>query len=104
MQAYAEIENALAAEHHLAKRQEALEIATEQAREARRLAEDRYNRGLTDLITMLQTRSIAYTTESQFYSVRRLRLNARIDLHLALGGGFPDRKTLLSSNDPTGEL
>jgi multidrug efflux system outer membrane protein len=103
LQAYAEIENVLAAEQYLAKRQEALEAATEQAREARRLAEDRYNRGLTDLITMLQTRSTAYTTESQLLNVRRQRLNGRIDLHLALGGGFPDRKTLLSSSVPTGE-
>jgi outer membrane protein TolC len=52
---------------------------------------------------MLQTRSTAYTTESQLLNVRRQRLNGRIDLHLALGGGFPDRKTLLSSSVPTGE-
>ena len=62
--------------------------AAEQAREARRLAEDRYYRGLSDLLTMLQTRSTAYQTESQLLAVRRQRLNARIDLHLALGGGF----------------
>ncbi|MDP6039842.1 MAG: efflux transporter outer membrane subunit [Candidatus Latescibacteria bacterium] len=103
LQAYAEVENTLSAEQYLAKRQEALEVATEQASEARRLAEDRYNRGLTDLITMLQTRSTAYITESQLLSVLRQRLNARIDLHLALGGGFPDRATLLSSSRPTGE-
>ena len=88
LQAYREVENALSAEAHLAKREAALTTAAEQAREARRLAEDRYYRGLSDLLTMLQTRSTAYQTESQLLAVRRQRLNARIDLHLALGGGF----------------
>lgn len=88
LQAYREVENALSAEAYLAKREAALTTAAEQAREARRLAEDRYYRGLSDLLTMLQTRSTAYQTESQLLAVRRQRLNARIDLHLALGGGF----------------
>ncbi|MFT5366715.1 MAG: multidrug efflux system outer membrane protein [Candidatus Latescibacterota bacterium] len=96
LQAYAEVENALTDENLLALRLSALERATEQALEARRLAEDRYNRGLTDLITMLQTQRTAYQTESQRITVQRLRLNARIDLHLSLGGGFPDRASLLS--------
>jgi len=96
LQAYAEVENTLTDEHLLAQRLIALETATEQALEARRLAEDRYNRGLTDLITMLQTQRTAYQTESQLIAVQRLRLNARIDLHLALGGGFPDRASLIS--------
>jgi multidrug efflux system outer membrane protein len=96
LQAYAEVENTLTDEHLLAQRLSALEKATEQAIEARRLAEDRYNRGLTDLITMLQTQRTAYQTESQLITVQRLRLNARIDLHLALGGGFPDRASLIS--------
>lgn len=98
LQAYAEVENALTNEDLLAKRLSALENATEQALEARRLAEDRYNRGLADLITMLQAQRTAFQTESQLITVQRLRLNARIDLHLALGGGFPDRDALLSEN------
>ena len=96
LQAYSEVENTLTDEHLLAQRLQALDMATEQALEARRLAEDRYNRGLTDLITMLQTQRTAYQTESQRITVQRLRLNARIDLHLALGGAFPSRESLLS--------
>ena len=88
LRAYSEVENALSAEAYLAKREAALTTVAEQAREARRLAEDRYYRGLSDLLTMLQTRSTAYQTESQLLAVRGQRLNARIDLHLALGGGF----------------
>lgn len=96
LQAYGEVENALSAEAHLAKRQAALETAAEQAREARRLAEDRYYRGLIDLLTVLQTRNTAYLTESQLLVVRQQRLQTRIDLHLALGGGFPNRETVIT--------
>jgi outer membrane protein, multidrug efflux system len=97
LKAYAEVENALTDEDLLSRRLQALERASEQALEARRLAENRYDRGLTDLITVLQTQRTAYQTESQRIGVQRLRLNARIDLHLALGGGFPDRASLIST-------
>jgi hypothetical protein len=32
--------------------------------------------------------------------MRRLRLDARIDLHLALGGGFQNRGQILSASGP----
>ena len=55
---------------------------------ARTLAEDRYAKGLSDLITLLDAQRRAFDAESRLLSVRRLRLDARIDLHLALGGDF----------------
>ena len=96
--ACAEVESALAAEHFLARRQAALETAAEQALAARRLAEERYASGLANLITMLDAQRGAYQAESQRLTVRRLRLDARIGLHLALGGGFPGREAILSAN------
>ncbi len=89
LSAYAEVETALAAESLLARRQAALETATQQALAARRLAEDRYAGGLVDLNTMLDAQRGAYASESQLISVRRQRLENRVNLHLALGGGFP---------------
>ncbi len=97
LQAYSEVENALSAEAYLAKREAALQTVAEQAMATRQWAEDRYDRGLTDLLTMLRTRGTAYLAESQLLAVRRQRLAARVDLHLALGGGFPNRKAILSS-------
>ncbi len=88
LRAYAEVEAALADEGFLVKQQDALETAAEQALAARRLAEDRYASGLTDLITMLESQRRAFEAESQLLAVRRGRLDARIDLYLALGGGF----------------
>jgi NodT family efflux transporter outer membrane factor (OMF) lipoprotein len=88
LRAYGEVEAALTAEGLLKKRQNALETAAEQALAARRLAEERYATGLANVITMLDAQRRAYDAESQLLAVRRQRLENRIDLHLALGGGF----------------
>jgi len=103
LSAYAEVETALAAESLLAKRQAALETATEQALAARRLAEDRYAGGLVDLNTMLDAQRGAYASESQLIAVRRQRLENRVNLHLALGGGFagPRRTASTTLTTPT---
>lgn len=101
LSAYAEVETALAAETLLAKRQAALETATEQALAARRLAEDRYAGGLADLNTMLDAQRGAYASESQLIAVRRQRLENRVNLHLALGGGFGDSTRMVSTTSIT---
>ncbi len=88
LNAFAEVENSLANERYLSQRQTSLEEATRQALAARDLAETQYGRGLIDFITMLETQRSAFETERQLLTVRRQRLEARIDLFLALGGGF----------------
>jgi NodT family efflux transporter outer membrane factor (OMF) lipoprotein len=86
--AYQEVESALAAENYLAGQETALETATKQSQAARDLAEQRYRLGLADIITLLSSQRAALTAESQLLAVRRLRLENRVNLHLALGGGF----------------
>lgn len=86
--AYREVELALAADSFLAERETALEEATTQSLAAQRLAEERYRMGLSDIITLLESQRSALTSESALLNVRRLRLDNRVDLHLALGGGF----------------
>jgi outer membrane protein TolC len=88
LNAYAEVEIALAAEEFLAEREEALRTATEQSLAARDLANDRYARGLTDLIEVLEAQRRAFLSESQLIGVQRARLDNRVDLYLALGGDF----------------
>lgn len=101
--AYAEVENGLTDVSILASRQKALEAAVEQSTAARRLSEERYASGLTDLITMLSAQRAAYAAESQLLTVKRLRLDAQINLHLALGGGFPTNSEPASTaNSDTG--
>jgi outer membrane protein, multidrug efflux system len=86
--AFNEVETSLAAEDVLARREEALEEATTQAVAAQRLSEERYRLGLTDIITLLSAQRSALTFESEWITVRRLRLDNRVNLHLSLGGGF----------------
>jgi NodT family efflux transporter outer membrane factor (OMF) lipoprotein len=86
--AYQEVETSLAAENFLTEQEAALEAATKQSQAARDLAEERYRLGLADIITLLSAQRTALNAESQLLAVRRLRLENRVNLHLALGGGF----------------
>lgn len=88
LRAYSEVESALAAEEFLRAQEQALTTASREALAARLLAEDRYAKGLSDLITLLDAQRRAFDSESRLLSVRRQRLDSRIDLYLALGGGF----------------
>lgn len=86
--AYGEVENALAAEQRLAERERALRAAEEEAAAAERLAREEYRSGLTGVLSLLESQRRALASRSDLISVRRERLLNRIDLHLALGGGF----------------
>jgi len=88
LRAFAEVESALAAEELLVDREMHLNSASHQARAAEKLAEDRYDTGLESFITVLDSRRSALNADSQLLSARRERLDNRIDLHLALGGGL----------------
>ncbi len=97
--AYQEVESALAAEDYLAGQETALETATRQSQAARDLAEERYRLGLADIITLLSSQRAALNAESQLLAVRRLRLDNRVNLHLALGGGFRMDTSAPATND-----
>ena len=86
--AYAEVETALAADRFYADRAGHLETAVEQARAAERLAGERYLAGLDNYITVLESQRSAVQAEGDLIAARRLRLENRVDLYLALGGGF----------------
>jgi outer membrane protein TolC len=86
--AYNDVEAALAAEAVIRRRQQALEEATEQSVSARDLAEQRYRSGLAGIITLLAAQRTAIDSESQLLTLRRLQLDNRVNLHLALGGSF----------------
>ena len=88
LRAYGEVESALMAETYLRDRENALREASEQAVAARELAENRYTRGVSDVITLLGSQRRAFEAEGQYLTVRRQRLDARVDLYLALGGDF----------------
>jgi NodT family efflux transporter outer membrane factor (OMF) lipoprotein len=88
LSAFAEVESALYAEGSLARREDRLAAAVEQSEAARLLAETQYNSGIVDYITVLETQRMALNSQSELIAVKRQRLDARVNLHLALGGGF----------------
>lgn len=86
--AFAEVENALAAESFLNRRVEALTEASRLALAAYRRSLDEFELGTGDTLTVLTSQQRLFTSRSQLLGVKRMRLDNRIDLHLALGGSF----------------
>jgi NodT family efflux transporter outer membrane factor (OMF) lipoprotein len=88
LRAYSEVEITLAAEEYLAGFVTALEASTTQSRAAEDLALDRYRNGLENFVTILESQRRTFEAESAWIAGRRQRLDNRVDLYLALGGGF----------------
>jgi NodT family efflux transporter outer membrane factor (OMF) lipoprotein len=88
LNAFAEVETALATEAFLAEQERALADAALQSVAARDLTERRYASGLENVFGVLEAQRRAFDAESAYLTVRRLRLDNRVDLHLALGGSF----------------
>jgi len=88
LRAYSEVESTLATEAFLSERVAALEQATTQSRAAQELALERYRNGLEVFITVLDSQRRTFEAESAWIAGRRERLDNRVDLYLALGGGF----------------
>lgn len=91
LNAFGEVENALAAERLLAERATALDSATSLARQADEAARADYAGGVSDLLTVLTAQTRLVQLRSQQLTLRRLRLENRVNLHLALGGDFTSK-------------
>ena len=99
LQACGEVEDALGTDIYLSKQENALQRETDEAFAAQHLAEERYKKGLLDLIALLEIQRRTYEAQSQLVSIRRQRLDNRTDLHLALGGSiFPDGREKRGEN------
>ena len=88
LRALLEVETALAIDGNLAERDRQLELAAERSESARALAEERYRAGRSDILSVLLAQRQAFESESAWVTTRRERLEQRVDLYLALGGGF----------------
>lgn len=88
LNAFGEVERALANERWLRRREAEINEALKLAREAAKAAQDDYRDGNGDVFTLFTAQGRQIQLEAQRASLRRLRLTNRVDLHLALGGGF----------------
>lgn len=88
--ALAEVESALAVDTILARRETALNTAASTAEEAMKVSLNRYLQGIDPFLNVLESQQRALDGRSAYLSARHARLDNRIALHLALGGGFED--------------
>jgi outer membrane protein, multidrug efflux system len=88
LQAFREVESTLAAEQTLSMQWAALRTAADQAALAERLAQERYDRGQVDIIAVLESQRRAFESQSARLRVEHSRVQNRLDLVLALGGGW----------------
>jgi len=88
-----DVEDALVALANSGQRREALAAAAEAAREAARLARQRYAAGLIDFLNVLDSERNLRATEDSLAAADVARASALVQLYKALGGGWtPDSK------------
>ena len=88
LKAFGEVENALASERAAFDRLAILEAQTRDYERALELENTRYRVGNTDLRSVTQQQVALYAARSALLRVQAERLTQRVNLYLALGGGF----------------
>ena len=86
--AYQEVEDNLAALHHLAEEVTADEAASKSAASAANHSDKRYDEGVADYIEVTTTHTAALQEERDTISARVLQFNAAVGLVRATGGGW----------------
>jgi NodT family efflux transporter outer membrane factor (OMF) lipoprotein len=71
-----------------------LDLALEAARQATKVATERYDRGLTDFLNVLDAERQQFTLEQQRAEVVRLAGESFVALYKALGGGWPPNEVI----------
>ena len=88
IRAFSEVEQALFIQHEIVAQRDAVKTAEEQAKAAYDLAFDRYQKGLVDLVTVLNSQNQWRNSQSVKISIQNLHVNSYTSLLLALGGKF----------------
>ncbi len=86
LNAFREVEQALAAESRLRDQEKALQEAVNQTEASRKLAVYSYQQGLIEILTLLDSFRSTLNAQSAHLRVQRQLLTNRINLYLALGG------------------
>ena len=86
--AFADVETALKAIERLDRQATSQQTVLAESRHAFTLAEAQYRAGAADLLTVLDTQRSLYSAQDTLARLRFARLQARVDLFTALGGGW----------------
>jgi NodT family efflux transporter outer membrane factor (OMF) lipoprotein len=88
--AFGEVEGALAAENALRERGDILDATVRDSARALELAQIQYRIGTVDLSTVEQRQLALYSARTSRLRVQSEQLAQRVNLYLALGGGFDE--------------
>ena len=100
--ALAEVESRLAVEGLLARREQVLDGSASAAEEAVRVSYNRYLQGIDPFLNVLESQQRALDGRSAHITARHARIENRIALHLALGGGFASDSPSVLAVTPAG--
>lgn len=85
LNALREVEDALGSDRYLAQRESATRSALEAAKRAEERVRQSYERGLVEILTLLDAQRRAFAAEEALISIQTLRYQNRVALALALG-------------------
>jgi outer membrane protein, multidrug efflux system len=88
LRAFEDVEDALANEYYLRKREEALAEMVSSSADSVTLGRKQLDQGQADMFTILRLAGENLAAKIELTKVRASRLRERANLHLALGGGF----------------
>ena len=88
LMAFMEVEQLLNSENSIETQLKLLNIAVSQSKAAYDLSKARYESGLIDFITVLNSQNQWFNSQSQYFSLERTKIDNRLQLILALGGSL----------------
>jgi multidrug efflux system outer membrane protein len=91
IQSFADVDNALVAIRQTTERLRLQREVLVASRRAFQLAEERFNTGTTDIVTLLSTQLTLFQAEDSLSQAQLARLLAIVSLYQALGGGWEPR-------------
>ncbi|UCF15217.1 MAG: TolC family protein [Phycisphaerales bacterium] len=92
LMAMMEVENALIAEQMLQREHEHTELRFQEATAAESLSQERYQRGVDSILTVLETERRRRISEELLVILKAQIWTNRVNLHLALGGDWNDQE------------
>ena len=95
LRAFEDVEDALAGDYYLRKREGALSQAVSSSGDAVKFGREQFEQGQTDMFIILRLSGENLAAKVELTKVRASRLRERVNLHLALGGDF---------SGPTGQV
>ena len=90
LEALREVEAALVTRRKQIERRQRVVAFLEEARATQRVAQDRYIRGLSPYLDVLDAQQTRYLAEERLVLVELAILTNRVNLHRALGGGWAE--------------